>query len=287
MMYVDLHTHTSLSDGVLKPMELIARAREAGIRILALTDHNDTRDLTEYRAAFPDMTLIQGAEVTCLHRDSAGRDHEIHLVALGFDPAHEGMQAMLRANQPDRRPYINKILAKLGELGIDVGTYDELQAANPDSNHFGRMQIAEEMVKRGYVETINEAFDVYMGAHGQRLAYVKNPLTYVRLNDAIRCIRQAQGIPVLAHLYYYLMEELDYRTLVQTVALLSGGRGGMETEYAPYTRAQREELRAIADEYGLMHSCASDYHGKMVGETLAHGFRVEDCRPLLQALGVV
>lgn len=286
-MYVDLHTHTSLSDGVLRPMELLAQAHAAGIRILALTDHNDTRDLAEYRAAFPDMTLIQGAEITCLHRDTAGKDHEIHLVALGFDPENARLQALLRANRPDRRPYINAILAKLGELGIDVGTYEDLQAANPDSNHFGRMQIAEEMVRRGYVDTINQGFDIYMGAHGQRLAYVPNPLKYVRLNTAIECVLAAGGIPVLAHLYYYLMGELDSRTLVQTVAALSRGRGAMETEYAPYSPEQRQSLRAIADEYGLMHSCASDYHGKMEGETLAHGFRVEDCRPLLEALGVV
>lgn len=286
-MFVDLHTHTSLSDGVLKPMELIARAHEAGIRILALTDHNDTQDLSEYRRAFPDMTLIQGAEITCLHRDSAGKDHEIHLVALGFDPENEDFQAMLRANRPDRRPYINAILAKLGELGIDVGTYEDLQAANPDSNHFGRMQIAEEMVNRGYVETIDEGFDIYMGAHGRRLAYVENPLTYVRLETAMKQILAADGIPVLAHLYYYLLDEMDSRTLVQTVAMYGRGRAAMETAYAAYTPEQCAELEAIADEYGLMHSCASDYHGKMVGETLAHGYRVDQCRALLELLGAV
>ena len=286
-MFVDLHTHTRLSDGVLKPMELMARAHAAGIRILALTDHNDTQDLTEYRAAFPDMKLIQGAEITCLFTDGAGKDREIHLVALGFDPENEALKALLRANQPDRRPYINAILAKLGELGIDVGTYDDLQAANPDSNHFGRMQIAEEMMNRGYVDSLDEGFNVYLGAHGRRLAYVENPLKYVRLDTAIRTVLAAGGIPVLAHLYYYLLEELDARTLVQTVALLGRGRAGMETEYAPYTPEQRAQLRAIADEYGLLHSCASDFHGKMVGETLAHGFRVEDCRPLLEALGVL
>ena len=232
-MYTDLHTHTSLSDGVLKPMELLAWAHEAGIRILALTDHNDTQDLSEYRAAFPDMQLIQGTEITCLYRDRSGKDHEIHLVALGFDPENEELRAMLRANQPDRRPYINAILAKLGALGIDVGTYDDLQAANPDSNHFGRMQIAEEMVNRGYVKTINEAFDIYMGAHGQRLAYVANPLTYVRLEEAVGTVLAAGGIPVLAHLYYYLLDEQDSRSLVQTVARLGQGRAGMETEYAP------------------------------------------------------
>ena len=286
-MFVDLHTHTSLSDGVLKPMELLTRAHEAGIRILALTDHNDTRDLSEFRAAFPDMTLIQGAEITCLFEDSAGKDHEIHLVALGFDPENADLREMLRQNRPDRRPYINAILEKLREVGIEVGTYEQLQEANPDSNHFGRMQIAEEMVSRGYTKTIDEGFDVYLGAHGQRRAYVENPLTYVRLETAMERILAAGGIPVLAHLYYYLLEEADSRKLVRTVAELGRGRAAMETAYAAYTPQQRQALGAIADEFGLMHSCASDYHGKMEGETLAHGFRVSECGPLLKALGVV
>ena len=285
-MFVDLHTHTSLSDGVLKPMELLARAHEAGIRILALTDHNDTRDLSEFRAAFPDMTLIQGAEITCLFEDSAGKDHEIHLVALGFDPENADLREMLRRNRPDRRPYINAILEKLREVGIEVGTYEQLQEANPDSNHFGRMQIAEEMVSRGYTKTIDEGFDVYLGAHGQRRAYVENPLTYVRLETAMERILGAGGIPVLAHLYYYLLEEADSRKLVRTVAELGRGRAAMETAYAAYTPQQRQALGAIADEFGLMHSCASDFHGNLADETLAHGFRRELCAPLLDALGL-
>ena len=279
--YIDLHTHSCLSDGNLTPKALLTAAREAGIGILALTDHNSTEDLTAYRAAFPELTLIQGAEITCRYLQ-----HELHVVALGIDPEDPRLRAVLAQNQPDRRPYLTAILDKLRNLGLDVGTYDELQAANPHSRHFGRMQIAKEMVNRGYVSSADEAFDIYMGAHGQRLAYVANPLKYVSLEEAVESILSAGGVPVLAHLYYYLLDAEGERALVRRFKELAGDRAAMEVEDAAYDRVQREALGALADEFGLMHSCASDYHGNLEGETLAHGFRRELARPLLEALGV-
>ena len=279
--YIDLHTHSTLSDGSLAPMALLGAAREAGIGILALTDHNDTEDLTLYRSAFPELTLIQGAEVTCRYLDQ-----ELHVVALGIDPTNENLQAVLRRNRPDRRPYLTAILEKLRSLGIDVGTFDELQAANPDSRHFGRMQIGKEMLKRGYVQSVDEAFDVYMGAHGQRLAYVANPLKYVSLEEAVEAILAAGGVPVLAHLYYYLLDAEGERALVRRFKELAGDKAAMEVEYAAYTRRERDALAAVADEFGLMHSCASDFHGNLEGETLCHRFDRSMCAPLLQMLGV-
>ena len=279
--YIDLHTHSCLSDGSLTPAELLTAAQEAGIGILALTDHNATADLEPLREAFPDLTLIQGAEITCRYLDQ-----ELHVVALGIDPENPKLRAVLRNNQPDRRPYLTAILEKLRALGIDVGTYDELQAANPNSRHFGRMQIAKEMQRRGYVATADEAFDVYMGAHGQRLAYVANPLKYVTLEEAMEAILDAGGIPVLAHLYYYLLDAEGERALVRRFKELAGEKAAMEVHYAAYSPEQRAALGAIADEFGLMHSCASDFHGNLADETLAHGFGRELCAPLLDALGL-
>ena len=279
--YIDLHTHTCLSDGNLTPEALLTAAREAGIGILALTDHNATADLAPLRESFPDLTLIQGAEITCRYLDQ-----ELHVVALGIDPEDPKLRAVLQNNQPDRRPYLSAILQKLRALGIDVGTYDELQAANPHSRHFGRMQIAKEMQRRGYVATADEAFDIYMGAHGQRLAYVANPLKYVTLEEAVEAILSAGGIPVLAHLYYYLLDAEGERALVRRFRELSGDKAAMEVHYAAYSPEQRAALGAIADEFGLMHSCASDFHGNLADETLAHGFRREQCAALLDALGL-
>ena len=279
--YIDLHTHTCLSDGNLTPEELLREAREAGIGILAITDHNSTEDLTAWRAAFPELTLIQGAEITCRYLQ-----HELHVVALGIDPSNPKLRAVLAQNQPDRRPYLTAILDKLRALGLDVGTYDELQAANPHSRHFGRMQIAKEMANRGYVNSADEAFDIYMGAHGQRLAYVANPLKYVSLEEAVEAISSAGGVPVLAHLYYYLLDAQGERALVRRFKELAGDKAAMEVEYAAYDREQRDALKALADEFGLMHSCASDYHGNLEGETLAHGFDRALSEPLLEVLGV-
>ena len=279
--YIDLHTHTCLSDGNLTPEELLTAARAAGIGILAITDHNSTGDLTAYRAAFPELKLIQGAEITCRYLQ-----HELHVVALGIDPENPKLRAVLAQNQPDRRPYLTAILDKLRNLGLDVGNYDELQAANPHSRHFGRMQIAREMVNRGYVNSADEAFDIYMGAHGQRLAYVANPLKYVSLEEAVEAILSAGGVPVLAHLYYYLLDSEGERALVRRFKELAGEKAAMEVEYAAYDRAQRDALKALADEFGLMHSCASDYHGNLEGETLAHGFDRALSGPLLEVLGV-
>ena len=279
--YIDLHTHSCLSDGNLTPEALLTKAREAGIGILALTDHNATADLTALRAAFPELTLIQGAEITCRYASQ-----ELHVVALGIDPDHPAIRRVLERNNPDRRPYLSAILDKLRGLGLDVGTYDDIQAANPESRHFGRMQIAKEMQRRGYVATADEAFDVYMGAHGQRLAYVANPLEYVSLEEGVEAILAAGGIPVLAHLYYYLLDAEGERTLVRRFKELAGDKAAMEVHYAAYSQAQRESLAAIADEFGLMHSCASDFHGNLEGETLAHGFVRAQCAPLLKALGL-
>ena len=279
--YIDLHTHTCLSDGNLTPEELLTAARAAGIGILAITDHNSTEDLTAWRAAFPELTLIQGAEITCRYLQ-----HELHVVALGIDPENPKLRAVLAQNQPDRRPYLTAILDKLRNLGLDVGNYDELQAANPHSRHFGRMQIAREMVNRGYVNSADEAFDIYMGAHGQRLAYVANPLKYVSLEEAVEAILSAGGVPVLAHLYYYLLDSEGERALVRRFKELAGEKAAREVEYAAYDRAPRDALKALADEFGLMHSCASDYHGNLEGETLAHGFDRALSGPLLEVLGV-
>ena len=114
--YIDLHTHTCLSDGNLTPGELLTAARAAGISILAITDHNSTGDLTAWREAFPELTLIQGAEITCRYLQ-----HELHVVALGIDPENPRLRAVLAQNQPDRRPYLTAILDKLRALGLDVG----------------------------------------------------------------------------------------------------------------------------------------------------------------------
>ena len=286
--YVDFHTHTHLSDGELSPQELLTRAEKAGIRTMAITDHNRScKELPQLQKEFPGIHLIQGCEVSCLHPIVPKKDTELHVVALGFDPYHCAMERILKQNQPDRAPYINAILEKLAKQNIFPGTYEELQARHPETTHLGRMTIAAAMVEKGYVSSVNEAFDKYIGAHGERRAFVPNSLTYVSLREAVAAIRDAGGIPILAHLYYYLLSETEQHKLLSEFRDLCQGDGGMEVNYGPYDKSQRETLMTLATKYGLLPSAASDFHGQNPSDILEHGFSACDHLPLLQRLGAV
>lgn len=273
--FIDLHTHTKLSDGLLEPQELIDKAREAGIRVLAITDHNTVvPNLEELRKANPDMVLPRGSEISCRYTTMDGREVEIHVVALMFDPEEEAMARVLRTNQPDRRPYINAILDKLRAYNIVLGDFEDLKERFPDAGYLGRMSIAVDMVRHGYVKDVDEAFDIYLGggAEQQRLAYVPSPLRFVTLEEAVPAIARS-GLAVLAHLWYYnLSDEENHRLLARFREL---GGVGMEVEYRRYTRHQRDALAALAKQYGLFPSAASDYHGQNESDSLENGFSAD------------
>lgn len=284
--YLDLHTHTTRSDGALTPEELIRRAREAGVGILAITDHNYTEDLKALREANPDMTLIQGTEISCLYDAPSGREVELHVVGLGFDKDNEKLRQVLSHNQPDRRPYVNAILDRLRECGIDLGDYEAIRQGAPDSKHLGRMQIAKTMVAKGYVRDVDTAFEEYLSAFGKRRAFVENPLRYVSLEEAVGAILDAGGIPVLCHLFYYRLEDADQEALLHRFQELTGEKGAMEVYYSKYDQAGRQFLLEKSRAYGLMPSAASDYHGQAPTDRLDHYFSPERCGALLDVLGV-
>lgn len=294
--FVDLHTHTQRSDGRLTPKELVTKAYRSGIRVMSITDHNYTEDLTELREYAEshfaeEMILIQGTEVSALYEDGI----ELHIVALGFDPEDPNMKAMLERHRPDRRPYIDQILAKLRENQIDLGSYDDIVKRFPDTKYIGRMALARCLYEDGYTTSVDQSFDRYLGAHGE--AYVKNPLKYSGLEEVVRTIIQAQGIPVLAHLLYY--SDLDNRNrtggeekekLVRTFSELvkkHGGVGGIEVYYTRYKDMdERLYLLRMAQKYGLLISGGSDYHQQESWETLEHRTSCSACSDLLDHLGI-
>lgn len=284
--YLDLHTHTIQSDGAYSPLVLCGLAREANINILAITDHNFTEDLTELRSAWPELRIIQGAEISCLYTDPQGTSRELHVVALGVDRENPKLKAVLAKNQPDRKPYIDAILQRLRDCGIDLGSYEDLCRRNPGKRHVGRMDIAKQMADEGYTASVEEGFDVYVGSHGACRAYVPNPLRYVSLEEAVEAIVDAGGAAVLAHLYYYQLDEAQSRQLLKRFKELSGPNGAMEVFYSRYCQQQRMALKALADEYGLMYSAASDFHGQSENDTLCNGFAAADCLPLLNFLRI-
>ncbi len=284
--YIDLHTHTTLSDGRYTPQQLCDMAQQANIGILALTEHNYTGDLAPLRAAYPTIRFVQGAEISCLHMDPSGCETEIHVVALGFDHDNPDIKAVLANNQPDRRPYLNTILDRLRQCGIDLGWYEDLRRLYPEKRHIGRMDIAKTLKDRGFVSTVDQAFDIYIGGFGQRRAFVPNPLRYVSMEEAVRAIVKAGGAAVLAHLYYYQLSCNDRVLLVRRFKELAGPNGAMEVFYSRYNHEQRKALMNLADKYDLMYSAASDFHGQSESDTMDNQFTKSSCFALLRFLGI-
>ena len=287
MAFVDFHVHTTVSDGMVEAEEVLKLAESCGIGVLAITDHNETPNLAPLQEKHPNLRLVQGCEFSCKYLNRKGEEKELHIVGLGFDPEHPLIREVLRKNQPNRRPYVEAILEKLRGLNIHIGSYEELVSQYPKSRHVGRTHIAMKMHELGYVQSTDEAFDEYIGGFGKRRAYVDNPLHYVSPEECVTAIRAAGGVAVLAHLYYYCLEEGEQRSLLRRFKELAGDRGAMETDYAAYDGEQRKALRLLAEEYDLIPSAASDFHGKHPGETLAHGYREENFRPLLRALSIL
>ncbi len=263
--YIDLHTHTTNSDGALAPQELINKAREAGIGILAITDHNKLLPQQEFeklQGQNPDIRLIRGCEFTTSHRFSAGKKAEIHIVGIFLEET-EQLKEFLQSNRTDGIEKAKLILEKLREAcGIDLGSLEELQRQCPDKR-VGRIQIARAMVDQGFAPGIKEAFDIYIGDYGQRLAWVESPSQFAAISEAVSAIHEAKGISVLAHPLSYKLNEEELQELF-SVFQEAGGMA-MEVEYSRYDREERVKLAAIAEDLGFLPSCASDFHGNEEG----------------------
>ncbi len=269
--FVDFHTHTVRSDGQLTPDELILAAKKAGIGVLAITDHNMLcHDIDELQARHPDIRLIQGTEISCMYGET-----EVHVIGLNVNRNNERLIKTLEQNNENRRVYIDAILARLRDCGIDIGSYEDVCACSPDSKRPGRMHVAKALLSKGYVGSIDEAFDEYVGGFGKKRAFVQNPTRYISMEQAISAIKQAGGIPVLCHLYYYNLFPADAETLVSTFKELAQDNAAMEVAYSRYDKRQRAELCYLANKYGLLPSAASDYHGFEDTATLDNAFPYE------------
>jgi predicted metal-dependent phosphoesterase TrpH len=284
--YIDLHTHTTRSDGHYTPEQLVDMAVKDNISVLAITDHNVlSPDIRLLESRHPgEITLLTGSEISCRHTFKNGETKEIHMVTLMYDQddAPNLEKIALKNRGHNREEYIVAILEKLKECGIDIGTYEELCAEARGSGHVGRMHIAEKMVNRAYVSSISDAFDIYIGDFGLKKAYVQSDIEYVSLQEAVNAALLDGAVPVLAHLYYYMLSESGQEELLKTFKGYAGEFGAMETEYARYTEEQRILLRKYADRYGLARSGASDFHGFDEKETLCNHFPFEIYEEILE-----
>lgn len=276
MSYLDLHTHTNRSDGHYDPDTLIQMAEEAGISILAITDHNEVAyDLDALQARHPNVKLLYGCEFSAAYVTESGREVELHIVGVDFDPNHPKIRAVLAQNKIDRKPYIDAILAALAKWEIYIGTYEELCEKYPETKHLGRKAIGTEMAKQGYVSDVDAAFDLYIGAFGERRAYVKNPARYVDLETCVDAILSAGGTPILAHLSYYQLTYMEELMLLSYFRKLTGPAGAMEVYYSKYTEEEQQELLRLSRGCKLLPSAGSDFHGQCERETLKYHYPAE------------
>ncbi len=247
---VDLHVHTNASDGSNPPEVVVQLAAQAGLRAIAITEHDNTNSIARCLAAGEEygVEVIPGIELSADYKGI-----EIHVLGYYVDPEAESLRDLLEVALVNREERNQKICAKLRALGMDV-TMEELRARHPGTV-LGRPHIGLLMIDKGYVTSVKESFREYM-AKGAK-CYV--PKVNMPLERAISRIIAAGGVPVLAHPFQYELEEGALRELIELVMAL--GCRGLECEYARYDMAQREYLCGLAREYGLLITSGSDYHG--------------------------
>ncbi len=257
---VDLHTHSSLSDGVLEPAALVEAAAAAGVKCLALADHDTLAGVRELCAPGRGplaLELLPGVEINSV---ATGIDRlwegELHILGLGVNPSDDGFETTLERQRQGRAHRFELMLDRLRELGLGVDAYlqDESAAAGTS---LGRPKVARALVAAGHASSVDDAMRRLL-ARG-RPAYVQRQGIGPR--EAIAAITAAGGLPVLAHFP-------DARSRADLVReLMSAGLRGLEVHYRRFDAETVAEMEALARELGLVPTGGSDYHGD--GETYA------------------
>jgi predicted metal-dependent phosphoesterase TrpH len=257
---VDLHTHSRRSDGVLEPRELVSAAAAAGVRVLALADHDTLAGVRELCAAgSPDLplTLLPGVEINSVAAGIAGLwEGELHILGLGIDPDDETFESVLDRQRRLRATRFAMIVERLRNLGMPVDPSGVASTAEPGSS-LGRPQIARLLVQAGYAESVDAAMKEVL-ARGKP-GYVARQ--GIGPQAAIAAIRGAGGLPVLAHF-------ADAPTRRDLVAELVGfGLGGLEVHYRHFDADTVADMATVAASLHLVPTGGSDYHGD--GESYA------------------
>lgn len=255
MIEIDLHLHTTFSDGRLTPTQLVRLCAQRGLRVIAITDHDTTNGLPEALEAvraYPHMALIPGIE---LSTDVPGG--EIHLLGYFVNYADQSFQDTLSRFRDGRQNRARRIVEKLNDLGVRISWERVKEIAAGAA--IGRPHIAQAMVEAGYVQYPRDAFERYIGRNG--VAYVERlKLTPV---EAVRLLRQNGALPVMAHPTYSSTKvgRDEVSNLRDTLReLKDAGLVGMEVYYGDYTPEQVAMLASLADELGLVPCGGSDYH---------------------------
>ena len=247
MAEVDLHLHTTYSDGRLTPTQLVDLVAQRGLRVVAVTDHDSTEGLAEALEAgekYPNLTIIPGIE---LSTDIPGT--EIHVLGYFINYADPGFQETLSEFRAGRLDRGRRMVDNLEKLGINIDWERVLELS--DGGAVGRPHIAQAMLEKGYIAHPQEAFEKYIGRNGP--AYADRPK--LTPEDAARMILGVDGLPVLAHPARYVKDPEG-----QLPALKEAGLAGMEVYYKDYTPEEVGNLLGLCQKYDLIPTGGSDYH---------------------------
>ncbi|MBT0722415.1 RNase RNM [Rosenbergiella collisarenosi] len=247
----DLHSHSQASDGVLSAQDLVLRACERGVTVLAITDHDTTAALATAQAAIDthnlDLTLVSGVEISTLWEN-----HEIHIVGLGFDPHHPAMKELLHQQfqrREDRAVMIAERLAKAGIADTLAGAREEAGDGQITRAHFARY-----LIRLGKADTMAQVFKNYL-ARG-KTGYV--PAQWCSIPAAIEAIHLAGGAAVVAHPARYQLSTKWLKRLLAYFAEVGGD--AMEVAQCQQAPNERQQLARYALDYGLSASQGSDFH---------------------------
>lgn len=273
-MRIDLHAHSTASDGTQSPAELVRAAAAAGLDVVALTDHDTVRGWDEARAALPPgLRLVPGTEISCEYDGVS-----LHLLAYGIDPAYQPLAQQMAMALDDRVPRARAIVARLAAAGYPV-TWEALLEQVPAGATVGRPHIADTLVAAGVVPNRDTAFATLL--HDGSEFFVGH--YYVDAVTAVRLVRQAGGVPVFAH------PGAEKRGVTvgddAVEAMAAAGLAGLEVDHRDNPPAARERLRGLARDLGLLVTGASDYHG--TGKDNRLGEHTTDPEVLAQLLAQV
>ncbi|AEA23316.1 PHP domain-containing protein [Pseudonocardia benzenivorans] len=255
MPRIDLHAHSTASDGTDTPEELVATAAAAGVDVLAITDHDTTGGWARAVGALPaGMRLVRGAEFSCVSDDGRGGRVAVHLLGYLFDPAHPAVAAEQERLRGERTQRLRAMTAKMAAAGYPVDT-EQVFALLPEGASAGRPHLARALVAAGVVASVDQAFAelLYTGSP----YYVPKADTPVR--RAVEMIRDAGGVSVFAH---PLARSRGRVVEPSVIAELAGaGLTGVEVDHRDHSPQDRALLRGLAAETGLLTTGSSDYHG--------------------------
>jgi len=271
-LIVDLHSHSFYSDGTLSPADLIRRAHDNGVDVLALTDHDETKGLVEAQTTADELglQLINGVEISI----SWDRNQTIHIVGLNIDPENQDLQAGLLLIRQERVRRAKKIAEKLEKTGIENVWQKVTEKAGFEAvtrTHFARF-----LVENGYAKDMQHCFKKYLGRKGR--AYVNGQ--WLPMEDAVGWIISAGGQAVIAHPTRYKLTKSKLERLVTEFKACGGV--GLEVVAQRYSDKEKAEMTSLARHFELLASVGSDFHnpGNPYVE-LGRGLSLPtDCKPI-------